>query len=145
MTKTQNKNEQVDPTKSMTKEAIGIWSEKGEEAVRGEFPESLDLTKHQNEAFRCEFVRREDYEYQVSGDTRKGIAYVAKLIRTSAAACKALENKEVSIYGKGLLNHQFGQLAVKPGDIFVVSCGAKQSIGGGKEAYQTSLKVVKRA
>ena len=148
MTKTSEKNaaqEQLDLTKSMTKEAIGIWSEAGEEAVKGEFPESLDITKFQGNAFRCVFVRREDYEYEYDKVTRKGVAYVAKLLKTDAAACKGMEGTVISIYGKGLLNHQFVQLSVKEGDTFVVTCGPKQAISGGREAYQTGLKVVKRA
>jgi hypothetical protein len=134
-----------DPMISMTPEAVGIYSEAGEEAKRKEFPPSLDITKHQGEAFKCTFVRREDYEYDYEGQTRKGVAFVAKLLITSAKACKEFEGKEVSIYGKGLLNYQFTDLKVKEGDTFVVSCGPKQAISGGREAYQTALKVVKRA
>ena len=148
MTKTNtkaNKTEDTEVMKSMTPEAINIYSEPGEEAKRKEFPPALDITKHKGEAFRCEFVRREDYEYEYGGETRKGVAFVSKLIVTSAKAAKELEGKEISIYGKGLLNYQFTDLKVKEGDIFVVSCGEKQAIGGGKEAYQTALKVVKRA
>jgi len=148
MTKTNekaNKTENNEVMKSMTADAVSIWSEPGEEAKRKEFPPALDITKHKGEAFRCEFVRREDYEYEYDGETRKGVAFVAKLIKTSSAACKEQEGKEISIYGKGLLNYQFTDLKVKEGDIFVVSCGEKQAIGGGKMAYQTALKVVKRA
>lgn len=147
MTKTQTKNkpQENELMKSMTADAINIFSEEGEEAKRKEFPPSLDITKYQNEAFRAQFIRKEEYDYEYDGDTRHGIAYVAKLLLTSAKPCKELEGKEVSFYGKGLLNHQFKELAVKEGDIFVVSCGEKQKIAGGKEAYQTALKVVKRA
>lgn len=148
MTKNNVKNNPAQTSevaKSMTAEAINIWSEAGEEAKRKEFPPSLDITKHKGEAFRAVFIRREDYEYDYEGQTRKGVAFVAKLLVTSAKACKEMEGKEVSFYGKGLLNFQFTDLKVKEGDIFVVSCGEKQAISGGREAYQTALKVVKRA
>ena len=145
-----NKNtstsEQIDPTKSMVKEAIGIWSEEGEEAQRGSFAEPLDLTKFLGDAIRVEFIRTEEYDYKVGKDDRHGVSHVCKLLKTSAKGLQDLVGKEVGVYGKGLLNFQMKQLHVKAGDICIISFGEKQQIpDSDKEAWQTFCKVVKRA
>jgi hypothetical protein len=138
----------------MTAEAVKIWSEnEGTEAKRGDFPPVIDITKYQGEAFRCKFTRREDYTYQYEKMERQGVAIVCEFIKTSAKGAKVMNpsdgamlpieqfaGKPISIYSRGLLTYQFGQLGIKEGDVFVASCTGQQEIGGGKKPYQFVLK-----
>lgn len=134
------KTEVKKATDNMKPEAVKIWSaDPGQEAVRPDLPDALDITKFQGEAFRCRYIRREDYDYDYKGQERKGVSFVADLLVTSAAECKKLEGKVVGIYGRGLLNYQMKNLAMVEGDLFVVACTGQDKVGD-TNPYQFTLK-----